>query len=876
MATGTSISRGSVDEAHRLAQADPARAIQLVERVMAEPDIDKTEQAKAMWARGLAERELDLLDASADSLSTAIALAEKAGDIGLSAEIKSSLAWLRARIGENEVALSLISEAAPHLTGAASARNEMQRGLILQRLGRHREALASYESALEGLLDAGDEVAAARLRLNRSVLYVYSGELPAAVEDLEAAHDTAVRLNQDLLVAACAHNLGFAEGRRGDIPRALRWFEIAEQAFDRLGSEHRKAALYADRAEVYAEAGLVTDALHEAHRAVEELRDEGEEPALADALLTLARLADVAGDRSLAVQAATEARPMFASQGRNLWELQARYMELIGRLDDLETPDDSDQTWQLIESLEDQGWEAEATRVRLEAARVSFERRDESVTRRYLARLDSTNERTDLAGRLARAEARYMLAVLDGRSADANAEIRRGITLLDRYRAAAASVEIRARMAQRGVRLVGAAIDLAMADGSPWRVLQAVETWRSRSMEFPPVRPSEDESLAEAANALRAVEADLRSARQAGAATVELERRRIRLERIILDATRRREADSDAVSLPLLEKRELTERLGERALVAYFQRQGRLHAVHYDGRRWHLEDLGEMASIEQAIDGLRFSVYRLVQPHVSEAAQAAHMASLVQTASELSSVLVEGLGLPDVPITIVPTGSLHRLPWSLLPSLAGRPFVISPSVRAWMRAEASKRPLRTAVAIAGADLVAARAEVERVARIHPGTQRLTGRNATVARSLQVLATVDIAHVAAHGDFRSDNPLLSSLRLHDGSLTVHDLDRLDQVPSVLVLPACESGVSDVGADDELLGLAAALLRMGVIGLVAPVTPIPDESTRPLMVRFHRNLRDTGSPEVALADAVAATQGESPREVATAGSFVLLGA
>jgi CHAT domain-containing protein len=184
--------------------------------------------------------------------------------------------------------------------------------------------------------------------------------------------------------------------------------------------------------------------------------------------------------------------------------------------------------------------------------------------------------------------------------------------------------------------------------------------------------------------------------------------------------------------------------------------------------------------------------------------------------------------------------------------------------------------LRTAAAIAGADLVAARTEVERVARIHPGTQRLTGRNATVARSLQVLATVDIAHVAAHGDFRSDNPLLSSLRLHDGSLTVHDLNRLDQVPSVLVLPACESGVSDVGADDELLGLAAALLRMGVIGLVAPVTPIPDESTRPLMVRFHRNLRDTGSPEVALADAVAATQGESPREVATAGSFVLLGA
>ena len=35
----------------------------------------------------------------------------------------------------------------------------------------------------------------------------------------------------------------------------------------------------------------------------------------------------------------------------------------------------------------------------------------------------------------------------------------------------------------------------------------------------------------------------------------------------------------------------------------------------------------------------------------------------------------------------------------------------------------------------------------------------------------------LAHIAAHGIFRADSPLFSSLRMHDGPLTVYDFEQL---------------------------------------------------------------------------------------------------
>jgi CHAT domain len=54
----------------------------------------------------------------------------------------------------------------------------------------------------------------------------------------------------------------------------------------------------------------------------------------------------------------------------------------------------------------------------------------------------------------------------------------------------------------------------------------------------------------------------------------------------------------------------------------------------------------------------------------------------------------------------------------------------------------------------------------------------------------------LAHIAAHGVFRSDNPMFSHLRLVDGPLTVYELERLARPPRTVILSACDSALSAV--------------------------------------------------------------------------------
>jgi CHAT domain-containing protein len=201
---------------------------------------------------------------------------------------------------------------------------------------------------------------------------------------------------------------------------------------------------------------------------------------------------------------------------------------------------------------------------------------------------------------------------------------------------------------------------------------------------------------------------------------------------------------------------------------------------------------------------------------------------------------------------LVPAGALHALPWAVLPSCRGRAVSVAPSATTWLTAtRTNPAPARGTVLVAGPDLAHAEAEV--LALRETRASVLTAERATAEAVLAAVDGAALAHLATHGEFRADNPMFSHIRLHDGPLTVYDLQRLRRPPAVVVLSACDSGLSAVRPGEELMGLTAALLGLGTGTVVGSVLPADDAATRSLMLDLYGRLRSGAGTAAALAAA-----------------------
>ncbi|MGH3231175.1 MAG: CHAT domain-containing protein, partial [Streptosporangiaceae bacterium] len=263
-------------------------------------------------------------------------------------------------------------------------------------------------------------------------------------------------------------------------------------------------------------------------------------------------------------------------------------------------------------------------------------------------------------------------------------------------------------------------------------------------------------------------------------------------------------------------------------------------------------------------------------------------ARLTRMGQTLEQVLLgeAGAHTGDGHVIVVPPGRLHSVPWSLLPSLGSRAVSVAPSAASWLRARRTLddtvpddgRDAGPVVLVRGPHLASEGAEVPQLAADYAAGREpvvLGGGTATVARVLTAIDGARLVHIAAHGTFRPDSPLFSSLSLDDGPLTVYDLERLRRGPRHLVLSSCDSGVIAPAGANELLGLASSLIPLGTVAIVASVVPVNDVAAVPLMLKLHRGLRGGASLAEALRDARRGS-GSDPVAAATAWSFVCLGA
>jgi tetratricopeptide (TPR) repeat protein len=867
---------GDAALAVRLAPSDPrrARALGLEARERARLHRDPEALSTAELAVGSAARELHDLPAALRHLRRALQVAERESLALPAARARLALGGALWQQGDLAGAMRETELAEPVLRGGDLGRLYAQRAVIVQVQGDLDKALELYRRALPMLRRAGDTLYEAKVLNNRAMLHTSRGAFAAAEADLRRAAQLYAKLGMGRFEADVRQNLGFVAAFRGDLPAALTWFDRADAWFRANGIVD--AVGLRDRCEALLPAGLVVEARRAAEEAVRRLEAEGRGSFLAEARLLLSEAALRDGDPATARLEADRARRTFARQGRSRWVAAARYAALRAAwLGGERSSSLLAAARRTAADLAAAGWVEPTLDARLIAAQLALERGRLGQARDELASAGRARRRgpVDLRSRAWHAEALVRLAGGDRRGAES--ALRAGMRVLETFRGALGATELRAHVSAHAGDLARLGLRLAVEEGRADRVLAWAERWRAGALRLRPVRPPGDTALEDALAELRQVVSQIEQATLAGRPTGGLRRRQATLEQTV--QRRARHVAGGAYGLePRPSVAELAALLGKHALVEVVALDQQLHAVVLAGGRPTLQRLGDLQEVSRELTGLRFGLRRLAFAHGSSASLEAAASAVAYAAGRLDELLIGPLRSrigAERPLVLVPTGVLHALPWSALPSLRGRPVSVTPSAALWRRAATvDQAPGERMVVVEGPGLPGAAAEVAALAGRYPDATSLAGPAATVAAVAAALDGAGLAHVAAHGAFRVDNPLFSSLQLADGPLTVYDLEGLRRAPRRLVLSACDSGLSGVRPGDELMGLAGALFALGMGTLVASVIPVPDAATRELMIAFHERLQ-AGLPP---AHALAAVQAASAGDAAVSASFVCFGA
>jgi tetratricopeptide (TPR) repeat protein len=716
----------------------------------------------------------------------------------------------------------------------------LQRALLEHNAGRVQAAMALYHRVLADPRCPPDVwIKAAN---NLSVGYTHLGRPRAALEVLERAAVLA-KDQSPQLVAIITNSRAWSSFHAGEVVESLRLFEQAGRLYAAAGmplAEH-----YLDYADALVDLRLLEEALTVARSAAAEFESHGARLMAAEARLRCAQLALALGNAKVAQADVDVALAEFRRQRRTAWTARSTVAAIevaAARTED--QPDGLRRLGRAAGTLERLGLRADAVAAHLAAGRAALAAAKPPTARRHLTSAAKLARGQVLVVRLRGHLAQALEATTGRDTSGVLRHCRAGLADLARHRAALPSMELRMLASGHGVELGQLGLRELLRDAPPARLFSWMELTRAASLLYvePPVGAVEEELTA-----LRAVEHELRSARrEEGREPVGLLARRARLEAKI-----RRTAWTGQHGLPatdeLVGMGELRSLLGGRCLAEYAAVEDTLVAVVVASRGARLVELGPAEPVFRETSILLFALRRLLRGGQS-GAQARQRAEF--SLARLRRALVRPLGVEDgVPLVVVPSGPLHRVPWSALH--AGEMCVV-PSATFWARSRrAAASPSGDGLAlVAGPGLPGAVAEVQEVHRARPESGLLLPPDSTVGATLNMISNAELAHVACHGLLRSDNPLFSSLLLSDGPLTLYEVLASGVVPRRVVLAACESGVEHSYAGGEVLGFVGALMARGTAGVVASTIPLPDGASVPLMTSLHRNVAAGGSLPEAL--------------------------
>jgi len=861
-----------VEDLLPLAMSRPHEALARAREILAARP-DPYSASVARQAAGIVLRDVGDVEAGVRELRAALRLARRTGSQDREADVLAALGAALVLAGRTADGLGAFDRAVHRAGGVLAGRVLQRRGAALFHLGRFAEALDDLRRAVQILQPAGDPLWMARALATRGLAYLSVGSLGRADADFVAAERLYAETSQDMEAVHMVVSRALAVFRTGDLPEALALLDQAASRYRPLNVP--TPALSFERCRVLLAAGLVTDALTEADTAVRDIEQtHGRSTKKAELLLMAANCALAATQPQAAFDRAQVAYRLFRSHHSAWWQAHAGFVMVQAQHGVGPASPQLYAAKRAAARLDALGSD-DATQAHLLVGRIALDLNRSDDADRHLVLAARNRRRGPAMPRASGWLAEALRAEAAAEPRRMLAACRRGLAVLDDHRLTLGASELRAQATARGSELAALAQRHAARAQRPRHFLSWAERWRATSLSVPSVRPSADAELNAGLAALREVTSRLEAARRQGTPSGELQREQLRLE----GAVRARSLQARGTAGPgrtVIDVSALLEKLGPAQLVEIVDVDGILYVLVCGDGRVRQFTAGRTQDAIKAVDFARFALRRLARSRVGDDPDSA-LAILKAVGPNLqNAILGPAAGrLGDRPVVLVPPGKLHAIPWALLPALGDRVFSVTPSAHAWLRAQAARPPSHRRVALArGPGLITDGAEVPLVADLYDDVTTLSDGQATASRVLSAIDGAWLAHIAAHGRFRADSPLFSSLHLHDGPLTVYDFEQLRRAPYRLVLSSCDSGVlAPVGAD-ELLGLVSSLLPLGTAGIIAGVVPLNDHAVVPLMVNLHHYLRAGQS----LAESLCSVRREvtNPIQQATAVSLIALGA
>ncbi|MBA2617734.1 MAG: CHAT domain-containing protein [Rubrobacter sp.] len=759
------------------------------------------------------------------------------------------------------------------------------RGLCYEYTGRYEEALDAYASAERRYTALGMPERVGEILDNRGAILLHLGRSSEALE----ARETAARIFEEagltLSHAKALVNIGEAHLHLGNYARSLDAFERTRHMLTSIHALADQHLLLRDMADAYLELNLYSEALATYREAEEALRaagmvhdrarvlwgagstlahrrdfEEAEEklteaaalfgeagnvPLLSGVMLEQASLQATRGDRAAALTTAHRALELVSRDDLPVQQIYARL-----RLADLLLPD-----------ME------EAENHLLAAQRLS-----ESLALPQLRyRL---NERL---GHLRR---------LQGRNEEAQALLETAVDEIERLRGTVTQDAMRVSFLRDKTAAYADLLLLHLArgdDASVRRAFVVAERAKSRALVdlLTGISEREPPGLAdpELGRRIRTLQADLNLVYggllgdtgdgEHPAPLPDLHARAIGLEQEIGRLRLRATADGstpDPFAAPTSSDAIQDQLPSDVMLLAYHVVGDEILAfVVTEGGIRIARGLGTVARVQHLLHKLDVQWDRL---RAGGGLAERHMAVLKRSTQQVLAALYDELVAPveqlldgtgAVPeLAIVPHGPLHRIPFHAL--FDGRRYLIerfeisyAPSAMVYALCQVREAPGRNGATVLGVEdplIPAAEAEARAVSKRLPGARLCVGEEATVEALRGAAPGSGTLHLACHGLFRSDNPMFSALKLHDGWLTAADVMNLDLPGALVTLSACESGRSGVIGGDEILGLTRAFLGTGAATLVVSLWLVQDDTTAELMSIWYGRLRGGEKPATAL--------------------------